>query len=84
MLTSLVLVGSKYFIHSVMDELAIVLGHDGHAYSVQDSNGVITAVTLVEAERGIVHRLVADTYAECEPFFARYNGFPYSWHTMEV
>lgn len=83
-MTMLKLVGSRYFIRSVLARLTDEFNHNGHAYSVQNNNGVIVATTVIAAHRGQVHRVVADAYAEVEPFLAMYNGYPYSWHTQEV
>lgn len=83
-MTMLKLVGSRYFIRSVLARLTDGLNHDGHAYSVQDMNGVIVATTIVDAPRGQVHRIVADAYAEVAPYLACHNGYPYSWRTWEV
>lgn len=77
-MTMLKLVGSRYFIRSVLARLTDEFNHDGHAYSVQDTNGVVAA------HRGQVHRVVADAYAEVAPYLACHNGYPYSWRTWEV
>lgn len=67
-MTTLTLVGSRYFVLFVLQKLQKELNHDGNAYTVQDDNGVIVATTIVGARRGQVHRVVADAYAEVEPF----------------